>query len=198
VIWAVYNGPRVSELKNSVWTELGRASPGRGNWTNDVRNPPTWVNLTLCLILFFCDIHSLCFSPASSSYFPLHLKSMETKTIMEHFKTKNLIFLHLVCLTSLKSNVIFLILFEIFFLTFYVDLGSVTLFFCVCFMIFSSLVTYFRNLNSKGWVCYNFYIYFLSFCLFLTESNRPITQLNRKSGPVKIDLYFMGGLNLIF
>jgi hypothetical protein len=30
-ILAVYNGPRVSGLKNSVWTELLWASPGRGN-----------------------------------------------------------------------------------------------------------------------------------------------------------------------
>jgi hypothetical protein len=37
----------------------------------------------------------------------------------------------------------------------------------------------------------------LNFFLFLTESNLPITHLNRKSEPVKIDLHFTGGLGLI-
>jgi hypothetical protein len=41
------------------------------------------------------------------------------------------------------------------------------------------------------------FIYLLNF-LFLTESNRSITRLNRKPEPVKIDLYFMGGLGLVF
>lgn len=49
--------------------------------------------------------------------------------------------------------------FLFFFLTFYVDLGFVTLSFCVCFIILSSLVAYSRNLNCKGWVCYWFYFW---------------------------------------
>jgi hypothetical protein len=125
--------------------------------------------------------------------FLLHLKCMETKTIMEHFETKNLIFLHIVCLTLLKSNVIFLHLFEIFifFLIFYVDLRFVTLFFCVYFMILLSLVACFWNLNSKGWVCYYFYIFIFWIFLFLTESNRPIICKNRSPFYGRIGLYFL-------
>jgi hypothetical protein len=40
-IWAVYNVPRVSGLKNLVSIGLVWASPGGGNWTDSVRNPST-------------------------------------------------------------------------------------------------------------------------------------------------------------
>jgi hypothetical protein len=97
---------------------------------------------------------------------------------MDHFETQNLIFFYLVCLTSLKSNVIFLILFEIFFfLTFHVDLGFVTLFLLGLFHDFFISSCMFSEFKfQKGWVCYYFYIF-----LFLAESNRPITHLYHKS-----------------
>jgi hypothetical protein len=129
-IWKVYNEPRASGLKKLVWTGLVWVSSGRNNGTNGVRNLHAWVNQNACFALGFaiytlyafkiCDIHTLSFLPPPLHTFSLHLRPMETKTIMEYFETHNLTFLHLVCLSWLKSKVMFLILYEIFlfFLTF--------------------------------------------------------------------------------
>jgi hypothetical protein len=108
-----------------------------------------------------------------------------------------LIFLHLFCFTSMKSNIIFIILFEIFV---FFSLSYILCWFRVhntlllC-LFHHSLISdcIFRNLNCKGLVCYWFYFYFI-----LTESNRQRNRLNRKLEPVKIDIYSMDGLSLIF
>jgi hypothetical protein len=126
--------------------------------------PETCPHLTLS----FCDIHTLSSSPPLHT-FSLYLKFIETETIMDHFETQNLIFFYLVCLTSLKSNIIFLILFEIFFLTFYVDLRFVTLSFCDCFIILSFLVTGCifseSKLQSLGLLLILFVYFFLLYSL---------------------------------
>jgi hypothetical protein len=126
---------------------------------------------------------------------------------MEHFEIQSLIFLYLVCPTSPKSNVIFLILFEIFYFysyilcwfmvcnTFLLCLlhNSLILFFLEE-IILSSLFAYFRNVNLKDWVCYYFYFIFK---FFISNQIKPPNN-SLKPQTRETDLHFMDRLHLIF
>jgi hypothetical protein len=59
---------------------------------------------------------------------------------MKHFKTQNLVILHLICLTSLKSNDIFLILFEILIFSYFLCQFSLSKTFLLC-LIYDSLIS---------------------------------------------------------
>jgi multisubunit Na+/H+ antiporter MnhE subunit len=119
---------------------------------------------------------------------------------MEFFETQNLILVHLLCLTSLKSKVMFLIFFFrfLFFLLFYFDLEFLTFSFCVCFMILSSVIAYFSGSKLQLLGLLLFLFYFFYFFLFLTKSNCPIIHLNHKPEPAKTIFYFWDRLDLIF
>jgi hypothetical protein len=165
----------------------------KGNWTDTTWNLPAWVNRNVTFCTRVCDIHIL----SSSSHFltspQIHWDwnnhgsfwniKLDLSTFLSNF-------------AEIKCYIFNFIWDFCFFLTFYADLGFLTLSFCVCFMILSSLVVYSHNLSCKGWICYS--LFFVKFFLFLIESNRLITRLNRKPKPVKTDLYFMGGLYLTF
>lgn len=78
-----------------------------------------------------------------------------------------------------------------FFLTFYVNLVFRRLSFCVWFMILSSLVAYFLDLNSKFWIYYFFYFMFNRF----KPPNNPLKPQARTRGNRSS---FSGQLGLTF
>jgi hypothetical protein len=126
----VYNGLRVSGLKNSVWTKLLWASPSRGNWNDIPRNPFAWVNQNVALNTFFLQYtHSKLFfrlllTPSHFTSNPRRMK--ETFWNSKRDRSSSCLF----NFAEIKCYIFNFFLDFVFFLTFYVDLEFVTLSFC--------------------------------------------------------------------
>jgi hypothetical protein len=147
----VYNGLRVSGLKNSVWTKLLWASPSRGNWNDIPRNPFAWVNQNVALNTIFLQYtHSKLFfrlllTPSHFTSNPRRMKETFWNSKRDRSSSCLFNFAEIKCY-------IFNFFFRFCFFSYLLCWFRVCNTFLLCFfMIFSSLVAYFWNLNFKGW-----------------------------------------------